>query len=71
MLRPEVLVARMQPGLQMASSLAKMSFLTSMRSNTASMTRSTSANASSIDSEPVISPMRFAVSSGLAVRERS
>ena len=27
--------------------------------------------ASSIDSEPVIRPMRFAVSSGLAVRERS
>ena len=71
MFRPDVLVARIAPGLQMASSLAKMSFLTSMRSKTASITRSTSLNASSIDSEPVIRAIRASVSSGLAVRERS
>ena len=49
MFRPEVLVARIAPGLQIASSLAKMSFLMSIRSNTASMTRSTSLKASSMD----------------------
>ena len=57
MFRPEVLVARMAPGLQMASSLVKISFFTSMRSNTASMTRSTVARAF-MSSEPVIRAMR-------------
>ena len=41
----EVLVARIAPGLAMASSLAKTSFLTSISSNTASMTMSASASA--------------------------
>ena len=49
MFRPEVLVARIAPGLQMASSLVKMSFLTSMRSNTASMTRSQSASVAHVE----------------------
>ena len=45
MFSAEVLVARIAPGLQMASSLANTSFLMSMRSNTASMTRSASLKA--------------------------
>ena len=40
-----MLEARTQPGLQTASSLPKTSFLTSMSSNTASITRSTSREA--------------------------
>ena len=36
----EVLVARIAPGLQIASSFPKIYFLTSMSSNTASMTMS-------------------------------
>ena len=56
-----VLVARMAPGLQMASSLVNTSFLMSMRSNTASITRSTSARSSS-ESEPVMRPMRRSTS---------
>jgi hypothetical protein len=58
----EVLVARMAPCLQMASSLAKTCFLISMFSNTASMTRSQSASAFR-SSEPVSSAMRFSTSS--------
>ena len=57
-----VLVASTAPGLQMASSLVNTSFLMSIRSNTASITRSTGARSSS-DSEPVISPMRRSTSS--------
>ena len=57
-----VLVASTAPGLQMVSSLANTSFLMSIRSKTASTTRSTGARSSS-DSEPVISPMRRSTSS--------
>ena len=41
MFRNDVFDARIAPGLQMASSLPKMSFLTPISSNTASITRST------------------------------
>ncbi len=70
MFRAEVLVARMAPGLQMASSRVKMSFLMSMRSNTASITRSQSARAAR-SREPVSRLIRASVSAGTAVRERS
>ncbi len=70
MLRPEVLVARIAPGLQIASSLANTSFLMSIRSNTASITRSQSASALK-SSAPVRRLMRASVSAGTAVRERS
>ena len=44
--RVEVLVARMAPGLQTRSSSVNTAFLTSMFSNTASITRSTSLRSS-------------------------
>ena len=62
--RYEVLVAKIAPGLQIASSLPKMSFLMSMRSNTASTTMSTPARAF-MSSEPVIRLMRFSTSSAV------
>ena len=61
----EVLVARIAPGLQIASSLPKISFLTAMFSNTASITMSASA-ASSIFRLGVSSPMRVSTSSMLS-----
>ena len=50
----EVLVARMHSGLMTASHSAKTCFFTPSSSNTASMTKSASANASLV-SEPVTS----------------
>ena len=57
-----VFVARIAPGLATASSLVKMSFFTSMFSNTASMIRSASFR-SPMSSEGVSSAMRFSTSS--------
>ncbi len=63
MLRYEVLLARIAPGLAIASSLPKTSFLIAMVSNTASMMRSASL-AASRPTLPVIRPIRFVTSSG-------
>ncbi|MGY4430805.1 hypothetical protein ACVWWO_003282 [Bradyrhizobium sp. F1.13.1] len=57
MLSAEVLVAMIAPGLQIASSFSKTFFLRSIRSNTASMTRSQSLKSFML-SEPVSSPRR-------------
>ena len=62
MFNPLVFVPRIAPGLQIASSLVNTSFLTSIRSNTASITRSAPARSSS-DSVPVIIPIRLSTSS--------
>ena len=59
-----VLVARIAPGLQIASSREKTSFLMSIRSNTASMTRSTSAR-SARSSVGVIRAIRSSTSASL------
>ena len=61
MFSAEVLVARIAPGLQRESSLVKMSFLMSIRSNTASITRSQSASFS-ISSAPEMRPIRTSTS---------
>ena len=55
-------MARMAPGLAIASSLPNTSFLMSMFSNTASMIRSASAR-SSRSSDGVSRPIRFSTSS--------
>ena len=61
MFKPLVLVARTAPGLAMASSRVNTSFLMSIRSNTASITRSAEARSSS-DSDPVIICIRRSTS---------
>ncbi len=60
----EVLVARIAPGLAMRSSRPNTSFLTSMFSNTASITRSASASFS-ISSVGVSSAMRRSMSAAV------
>ena len=61
MFNADVFVAKMAPGFMMASSLEKMSFLMSIRSNTASTTRSQSARSSNESDEPTM-PMRRSTS---------
>ena len=61
MFKPLVLVASTAPGLAMASSRVNTSFLMSIRSNTASITRSAEARSSS-DSDPVIIRIRRSTS---------
>ena len=63
---PEVLVARIAPGLQWASSWRKMSCFRPMSSNTASITMSASFT-SAICSEPVISARRWSMSAWLSL----
>ena len=62
MSRAEVFEARIAPGLQIASNSAKIDFLSSIFSNTASMTRSQSAKLP-MSVEPEIRPIRVSTSS--------